>query len=118
MPETATLTELHPYKVGDILINSWGWEQTNIDAYQVVKATGKSVTIRQIATASVANHNTVHAMTDTVVPVPDDFRNSPTQVKYPKRYSWGGTDQWFVNFTHGGSELHVEGTDYHTSSYA
>ena len=32
-------------KVGDILYASWGYEQTNIDFYEVVKATAKTVTV-------------------------------------------------------------------------
>jgi hypothetical protein len=35
--------------VGAILVNTWGWEQTNVDFYEVVKRTEKSVTIRKIA---------------------------------------------------------------------
>jgi hypothetical protein len=40
-----------PAKVGDIFYNSWGYDQTNIDWYQVVALTksGKSVKIRPIA---------------------------------------------------------------------
>ena len=38
-------------KVGDIFYNSWGYDQTNVDWYQVVDITktGKSVKIRPIA---------------------------------------------------------------------
>ena len=41
-------------KVGDILRNSWGYEQTNIDYFEVVevKPGGKSVLIRKIAQSS------------------------------------------------------------------
>jgi len=39
----------HTLKVGDILSYSWGYDQTNVDFYQVVKATDKTVTIRMIA---------------------------------------------------------------------
>ncbi|MDE2344392.1 MAG: hypothetical protein KGL63_13575 [Betaproteobacteria bacterium] len=39
--------------VGDILVSSWGYDQTNIDYYQVTAIHGKnSVTIRPIAAAS------------------------------------------------------------------
>jgi hypothetical protein len=33
---------------GDIYVNSWGYDQTNIDYYQVVKRTPGTVTIRKI----------------------------------------------------------------------
>lgn len=40
-----------PVKVGDIFYDSWGYDQTNIDWYQVVELTksGKSVKVRPIA---------------------------------------------------------------------
>ena len=31
----------HTLKVGDVVYNSWGWEQTNIDWYQVVRTSRK-----------------------------------------------------------------------------
>lgn len=35
--------------VGDIFVNSWGWEQTNVEFYQVVaKPTAKTVIVREI----------------------------------------------------------------------
>ena len=39
---------------GSVLVNSWGYDQTNIDYYQVVAVseTGRSVTIRPIAARS------------------------------------------------------------------
>lgn len=36
------------FKKGDILYSVWGYDQTNIDYFQVVKATEKSVWIREI----------------------------------------------------------------------
>ena len=38
----------HDLKIGDIIYNSWGWEQTNIDYFQVVGASGQTVSIRAI----------------------------------------------------------------------
>ena len=34
--------------VGDILYSSWGYDQTNIDFYQVVKVTAKTITVKEI----------------------------------------------------------------------
>lgn len=39
---------VNPAKVGDILYSSWGYEQTNIDFYQVIEVKGKSIVIREI----------------------------------------------------------------------
>ena len=38
----------NPLKVGDILEASWGYDQTNVDFYQVTKVTPKMVTVRRI----------------------------------------------------------------------
>jgi len=40
-------------KVGDVFYTSWGYEQTNIDFYQVVDVKGESVVIRPIADETV-----------------------------------------------------------------
>jgi hypothetical protein len=34
--------------VGDIFVSSWGYDQTNIDFYEVVKATAKTVMLRKL----------------------------------------------------------------------
>lgn len=39
---------VNPFKVGDILYDSWGYDQTNIDFYQVVETGAKSVKVRSI----------------------------------------------------------------------
>jgi hypothetical protein len=39
----------NPYKVGEILYNSWGYDQTNIDFYEVVEVKGRSVMLRPVA---------------------------------------------------------------------
>lgn len=36
------ISRSHGLKVGDILVMSWGWEQTNLDYFQVVELVGKS----------------------------------------------------------------------------
>lgn len=38
----------NPLKAGDILYSSWGYDQTNIDFYQVVESKGQFVKIRQL----------------------------------------------------------------------
>jgi hypothetical protein len=40
---------VNPYKVGDVFRSSWGYDQTNINYYQAIKVTAKTVTVREIA---------------------------------------------------------------------
>lgn len=46
---TTTVTPVTP-KVNDILVCSWGYDQTNVDFYKVLKLSpsGKSITIQRI----------------------------------------------------------------------
>ena len=36
------------FAVGDIVVNSWGWEQTNVDFYQVTEVLNKKIRVREI----------------------------------------------------------------------
>lgn len=38
----------NPYKVGDLFRRSWGYDQTNIDWYEVVDVRGKMLMVREI----------------------------------------------------------------------
>lgn len=61
-------------KVGDIFVDSWGYEQTNIDFYQVVaKPTPKTVIVREIACERVEGSEMSHGMADRVRPARDQF---------------------------------------------
>jgi hypothetical protein len=39
----------HSLKVGQIISNSWGYDQTNVDFYQIVKTSAKFVWLRKLA---------------------------------------------------------------------
>lgn len=70
-----------PYKPGDILYDSWGYEQTNVDFYEVVEVrTASTIVIRQIAqdteeTSFMSGHTT---------PRPGEFIGEPII----KRIQW------------------------------
>lgn len=60
-------------QLGSILVSSWGYDQTNVNAYQVVGFTksGKSARLREISTQTVPGSEGF--MSCTVVPVADSF---------------------------------------------
>jgi len=56
--------------VGDVFASSWGYEQTNINLYQVVSTHGKkTVTVREIRAAT----HLTDSMVGYKIPVLDDF---------------------------------------------
>ena len=63
--------------VGDVLRASWGYDQTNVDFYQVVDLVGKStVVIREISNKLVAS--------DQVMPIRDSFTSEPFKKRINK----------------------------------
>lgn len=69
--------EASSYVVGDVLVASWGWEQTNIDFYEVVKVSGSFVTVREIKRKIVSRN----ISGGDVVPVPGEFIGDPIRRK-------------------------------------
>lgn len=69
----------HTLKVGDILSCSWGWEQTNVDFYQVIEVIGKMVKIREIE-CSMPNGEEGF-MTGFVIPLKDKFTDEEVLLK-------------------------------------
>jgi hypothetical protein len=91
----------HELKVGDILDSSWGYDQTNVDFYQVISVTDKSVVIREIGSRTVRSDG---SGSDYVVPVPDHFtgkamvkrvspRNTLRLTSYSSADKWDGSPQ-------------------------
>ncbi|HAW57582.1 MAG TPA: hypothetical protein DCX03_00985 [Bacteroidales bacterium] len=93
-------------KIGTILVDSWGYEQTNVDAYQVISVKGVRVTVRKISTKVVKETG---FMSENVEPVKDDFTSEP----FEKRIGVRG-----VSFGHGSSDIWDEKRSYHSSHYA
>jgi hypothetical protein len=69
-----TLASDH-YTEGDIIVNTWGWEQTNVNFYQVVKVGNRTIDIVEIDSAMTEGSMQSHGMACDVVPVKDSFRN-------------------------------------------
>lgn len=70
--------QLDECKVGSILYTSWGYDQTNIDFYQVVERRGKTtIVLRQLKRRS-ENEGWCR---DKVWPLPDEFVNDELIVR-------------------------------------
>ena len=69
-------------RVGDILYSSWGWEQTNIDFYQVIAIRGCTVRLRQLDPRITEDGY----MCGTTVPIPDAFKGKAQSHRITKNY--------------------------------
>ena len=93
-------------KVGEILYCSWGYDQTNVDWYEVLAVTKASIKIRKISGRVIESGQG----SDKVVPVPGsadpaakvltkrvkqyDGRYNVTISSYSSAYLWDGKPQW------------------------
>lgn len=67
----AVFAKGNPFKVGDVVRYSWGYDQTNVEYFQIVAATERTVDLRRIACESVPGSEGF--MSDQVRPVKDSF---------------------------------------------
>ena len=98
--------------VGDIFVDSWGYEQTNVDFYQVVaKPSAKTVVVREIACERVEGSEVSHGMADSVRPVRDAFIGKEMKKRIDK---YGG----FKTSSFSCARPADEGRSYYRSWYA
>lgn len=71
--------------VGDIFSSSWGYNQTNIDFYQVTRKMKAMVVLRKIAKKVVGG---VGTPSEKVMPIPNKFTGSPIRKKV--KSGWRG----------------------------
>jgi len=66
------------YKIGDIIVNTWGYEQTNVDFYSVVKVTNKTITIKEISQIQEDESIYSHGMACNMLPGDDIVKDGST----------------------------------------
>ena len=101
----------HNYKVGDIIYNTWGYEQTNVDFYQVVAVTKSTIKIRNIGKDKTFDRGFNDR--GSAIPVKDHFISNELIIKKPHFYS----GEWYINFDCGCGSL-WNGRPISWSSYA
>ena len=105
---------MNPYKIGDLFMRSWGYDQTNIDYYEVVAVSAKMVTVRTIAQKSIETG----FMSGKTTPLPGTYTGKPkrclAQDGHIKINSYAWAHYVKPEMVAG---IPVYGTDYY-SSYA
>ena len=122
----------NPYKLGDILHHSWGYDQTNCDFYQVVEVKKASVVLRKIGAKTVPGSEGF--MCNSLMPEKDAFiteghhaltkysdnitPDNPTIFKKVQFYvKDDGTLRYFISTPYGWCDL-WEGKPEYSSWYA
>lgn len=96
----------HPLRAGQVLYSSWGYEQTNVDFYEVIRALPKSVELRQMAATKRYDGD---RMTGTALPDPKHYigpsmvrRVHPDEIVsidgHRHAYPWDGKPRTFTEY--------------------
>jgi hypothetical protein len=99
----------HGFKNGDILVCSWGYDQTNVDFYQVTRILPKSIEIRAID----KHYEEKGYMCGDSIPLPGIFKSGKRVVRV-KKYR----DTEFVGLSSFESAYKWDGNPKYTSYYA
>lgn len=75
-------------KVGDILDGSWGYDQTNVEFFQVVEVKGQYVMVRELCQKTDETRSSGD-MSGHVLPVPDKFTENSKPIR--KKVQYGNT---------------------------
>lgn len=109
----AKKTFVNPLKAGDIVYSSWGYDQTNIDYYQVIESKGMFVVIREVAKDS----RNVGWCSEMVMPRKGDFVG-PELRKKVGCYCYGSGVEPYIRISSCQSAGPWDGTEKNATSYA
>lgn len=105
----------HGYKVGDILYISWGYEQTNLDFFQVVAATEKSIRIVEVS-MKVKEQNGVSSMSRDVSF--DTTTATPLERSYAIKDQIKGDVKKICSYEYNGKKtIYVKVNNHHLIKY-
>jgi hypothetical protein len=105
-------------KIGSIFVASWGYEQTNVDAYQITaRLNNQTVEVVEVGTASTGKNNGFSAMADNVKPVPVSAEIAATLPKLKARITSKNTIQVGGKRSSGNADLWDGERDYYNSWY-
>ena len=108
---------VNPFKVGEILVASWGYEQTNIDWYQITATTPKSVKFRKVCGNETPGEG-LSPMAGYTVPCIGEFvKNVPEESRTVQIYTYNGQPRYSISYD--GHSLNLwDGKPEYASHYA
>jgi hypothetical protein len=111
--------------VGTIFCHSWGYDQTNVDYYEVVKATSSTVEVKPIASAEVPGSQ--GQMSARVTPLPGAFISKTYRLQdahgnyktsLRKRVQYTDDGRPFLSFEYGWCGVVKPDESHYSSWYA
>ena len=106
---------VNPFKVDDIFVDSWGYDQTNVNFYQVVEVKAKSVVLREISYEQI---EATGPMSAEVSPIKDDFCSEPFLKNVVFYLNAKNEPVYYLKSQFGSMSKHVAGQTHYKSWYA
>jgi len=100
----------NPFSVGDILYKSWGYEQTNVDFYQITETKKKTITVRALQ----QNRTDTGFMSGTTIALKDHFASDEQITKRIQIRVWNEKEPPHIDVC---DLSRWDGTPLHWSSY-
>jgi hypothetical protein len=88
---------VNPHRVGDLFHTSWGYDQTNVEWFECVAVTAKSVTLREVA----GERQYTASMSGTTRPKAGQFVGEPFRVVIQIRVDRDGRGYHYLPARHG-----------------
>ena len=101
--------EVNPFQVGQLMYDSWGYEQTNIDFYQVIEVKNKSVVIQPIQGKMIPSQG-YSSMAGLTAPIANSFCGEPILKKVNAMIS-GGNPHHYLKSEHGWMSVYNKGDE-------
>ena len=99
--------EVNPFQVGQLMYDSWGYEQTNIDFYQVIQVKNKSVVLQPIKGKMIPSEG-YSSMAGMTAPVANSFYGTPILKKVNAWVSETST-RYYLKSDHGSMSVYENG---------
>lgn len=99
MKKAAQQNMNHNFKVGQFIYNSWGYDQTNINFYQIVGVKEKSIVLQEVSKSIVAGSEGF--MCANVQPVENAFVGEPILKKVIVQVGYNGNVSYYIKAEHG-----------------
>lgn len=85
--QNAAIKAAEHFKVGDMIVNTWGYEQTNVDFFQVIEVGNKTLKVREVSQQIQEGSMYSHGMACNVLPKADQFIGEEFQVRLKVDYN-------------------------------
>lgn len=76
------------FQVGDYVVNTWGYEQTNVEFYEVIEVKNKTIVVHEVGNMQVKGSVLSHGMANKVVPDGVKLKDSKPFALRLKMVNW------------------------------